>query len=81
MDQGHLTKKQGGYLKFRTKLALQLMAYSSSSMYISPVDGFGVHTNLVSHIMISRDGCSGTHEMISRDTKECKACMSQGRTV
>ena len=78
MDQGHSTKKKGGHLKFRTKLASQLMAYSSSSTYTSPVDGFGVRTNLVSHIMISRDGCSGTHEMISRDAKECKACMSQG---
>ena len=81
MDQGHSTKKKGGHLKFRTKLASQLMAYSSSSTYTSLVDGFRVRTNLASHIMISRDGCSGTHEMISRDAKECKACMSQGRTV
>ena len=78
MDQGHLTKKKGGHLKFRTKLASQLMAHSSSSKHTSPADGFRVHTNLVSHIMISRDGCCGTHEIISRDAKECKACMAQG---
>ena len=78
MDQGHLTKKKGGHLKFHIMLASQLIAYSSSSIYISPVDGFRVRTNLVSHIMISRDGYSGTHEIISRDTKECKAYMSQG---
>ena len=81
MDQGHLTKKKGGHLKFRTKLASQLMAHSSSSKYTSPVDGFGVHMNLISHIMIRRDGCSGTHEIISRDAKECKAYMTQGRTA
>ena len=68
-------------MKFRTKLASQLMAYSSSSKHTSPADGFGVRTNLASHITISRDGCSGTHEMISRDAKECKACMAQGRTA
>src|SRR6266480_4968971 len=54
------------------------MAHSSSSKYTSPVDGFGVHTNLTAHI---RDGCSGTHEVISREHKECKACMAQGRTA
>ncbi len=79
MDQGHSTKQKGGHLKFRTKLALQLMAYSSSSKYTPPVDGFGVRTNLVSHVTISRDGCGGIHEVISRDGKECKACMAQGR--
>jgi hypothetical protein len=31
MDQGHSTKKKSGNLKFRTKLASQLMAHSSSS--------------------------------------------------
>ena len=65
MDQGHLTKKKGGHLKFRTKLAAQLIAHSSSSKYTSPVDGFGVHINLVSHVIISRDGCGGIHEIIS----------------
>ena len=78
MDQGHLTKKKGGHLKFHTILALQLMAYSSSFKHISPVDGFGVRTNLAAHV---RDGCSGTHEVISREHKECKACMAQGRTA
>jgi len=81
MDQGHSTKRKGGHLKFRTKLASQLMAYSSSSKHTSPADGFGVRTNLASYITISRDGCSGTHEMISQDAKECKACMAQGRTA
>ena len=55
------------------------MAYSSSSKYTSPVNGFGVRTNLVSHVTISRDGCGGTHEVISQDGKACKACMAQGR--
>src|SRR5215469_2798886 len=76
MDQGHSTKKKGGHLKFRTKLASQLMAHSSSFKYTSPVDGFGVRTNLAAHI---RDGCSGIHEVISREHKECKVCMAQGR--
>ena len=79
MDQGHSTKKKGGHLKFRTKLASQLMAHSSSSKYTTPVDGFGVRTNLASHVTISRDGCGGTHEVISQEHKECKACMAQGR--
>ena len=81
MDQGHSTKKKGGHLKFRTKLALQLMAYSSSPKYTSPVDGFGVRTNLTSHVTTSKDGCSGTHEVISQEHKACKAYMAQGRTA
>ena len=79
MDQGHSTKKKGGHLKFRTKLASQLMDHSSSFKHTSPVDGFGVRTNLTSHVTISRDGCGGPHEVISRDGKECKACIAQGR--
>ena len=35
MDQGHSTKKKGGNLKFRTKLASQLMAYSSAPKHAS----------------------------------------------
>ncbi len=81
MDQGHSTKRKGGHLKFHTKLASQLMAHSSSSKYTSPADGFRVHMNLASYIMISQDGCSGIHEMISQDTKECKAYMAQGWTA
>ncbi len=79
MDQGHSTKKKGGHLKFRTKLASQLMAHSSSSTYTSPVDGFGVRTNLASHVTISTDGCGGTHKVISQEHKVCKAYMAQGR--
>src|SRR5437667_10664525 len=79
MDQGHSTKKKGGHLKFRTKLASQLMAHSSSSKYTSPVDGFRVRTNLTSHVTTSREGCRGIHEVISQDAKACKACMAQGR--
>ena len=77
MDQGHSTKKKGGHLKFHTRLASQLMAYSSSFKYTSPVDGFGIHTNLVSHVTTSRDGCGGIHEVLSQDVKPCKACMAQ----
>jgi hypothetical protein len=81
MDEGHSTKKKGGHLKFCTKLALQLMAHSSSSKRTNPVDGFGVRTNLASHITTGRDGCGGTHEVLSQDGKPCKACMAQGRTA
>ena len=66
-------------MKFRTKLASQLMAHSSSFKYTSPVDGFGVRTDLKSHVTTSRHGCGGTHEVMSREHKECKACMAQGR--
>src|SRR5437667_11011837 len=55
------------------------MAYSSSSKYTSPVDGFGVRTNLASHVTTSRDGCEGIHKVLSQDGKACKACMAQGR--
>src|SRR5947207_6692755 len=81
IDQGHSTKQKGGHLKFRTKLASQLMAHSSSFKYISPVDGFGVRTNLASHITTGRDGYGGTHEVLSQDGKACKACMAQGRNA
>src|SRR5271154_6638878 len=50
MDQGYSTKKKGGHLSFRTKLALQLMAHSVSSQHTSPIDGFGVRTNLQNHV-------------------------------
>ncbi len=81
VDQGHSTKKNEGHLKFRKKLASQLMAHSSSFKHTSPIDGFGVRTNLETHIITSRNGCSGTHEYISRTAGECKACMAQGRTA
>jgi len=81
MDKGNSTKKQGGHLKFRTKLASQLMANSSSSKHTTPVDGFGVRTNLASHVTTDKDGCGGTHEVLSRDGKPCKACMAQSRTA
>src|SRR5947199_7020793 len=51
MDQGHSAKKEGGHLKFRTKLTSQLMAHSFSFKYTSPIDGFGVRTNLTNHII------------------------------
>jgi len=81
IDQGHSTKQNGGHLKFRKKLASQLMAHASSSKHISPIDGFGVRTNLKTHIIISKNGCSGIHEPISQTANECKACMAQGRTA
>ena len=81
MDQGHSTKKGGGHLKFRTKLASQLMAHSSSFKHASPIDGFGVRTNIRNHIITSKNGCNGTHDVISQSAKECKACMAQGRTA
>ena len=81
MDQGHSAKKKGGHLKFRTKLASQLMSHSSSFKYTSPIDGFGVRTNLSNHIITSRNGCNGIHDVISQSAKECKACMAQGRTA
>jgi hypothetical protein len=81
MNQGHLTKKDGGHLKFRKKLASQLMAHSSSFKYPLLIDGFGVRTNLKNHIITSSNGCGGIHEYISRTASECKACMAQGRTA
>ena len=81
MDQGGLKRKEGGQLIFREKLAEQLIAHSSSSEHTSPVDGFGVRTNLASHVTTSRDGCGGIHEVLSRDGKVCKACMAQGRSA
>jgi hypothetical protein len=81
MDQGHSTKKKGGNLKFRKELASQLMAYSSSLEHASPIDGFGVCTNIRNHIITSKNGCNGTHNVISQSAKECKACMAQGRTA
>src|SRR5438876_448675 len=57
------------------------MAHSSSFKYTFLIDEFGVRTNLASYIIISRDSCSGTHEIISRDIKKCKTCMAQDRTV
>ena len=50
---------------FHEKLAEQLMAHSSSSKHTSPVDGFGVRTNLASHVTTSREGCGGIHVVIS----------------
>ena len=81
MDQGYSAKKKGGHLKFRTKLTSQLMAYSSSFKHASLIDGFGVRTNLTNHVITSRNGCNGIHDVISQSVKECKACMAQGRTA
>ena len=78
IDQGHSTEKNSGHLKFRTKLASQLMAHSSSSNHASPVDEFGVRQ---SHIVKSVNGCQGSQELISETAKECKACKAQGRTA
>jgi hypothetical protein len=68
-------------LKFRTKLTSQLMSYLSSFKYTSLIDGFGVRTNLKNHVITSRDGCNGIHDVISQIAKECKAYMTQGRTA
>jgi len=38
---------------FHEKLAEQLMAHPFSSEHTSPVDGFGVRTNLASHVAIA----------------------------
>ena len=81
MDQDYLTKKKEGYLKFRTKLASQLIAHLFSFEYTSPIDEFGVRTNLRNHIITSRNGCNGTHDVISQSAKKCKAYMAQDRTV
>jgi hypothetical protein len=81
MDQGYSTKKKGGHLKFRTKLASQLIAYSSSSKYTSLINGFRVRTNLRNYIIISRNSYNRTHDIISKSTKEYKACMVEGYTA
>jgi hypothetical protein len=36
------------------------MSKAKCRSHTSPIDGFGVRTNLASHVTISRDGCSGT---------------------
>jgi hypothetical protein len=79
IDQGHSTKKKGGHLKFRMKLASQLMAHASASKHVSPADGFGVRTALENHVVTSTNGCNGIHDVLSQTTKECKVCMSRGR--
>ena len=81
INQGHSTKKKGGHLDFRKKLATQLMAHSSSSKYTSPIDGFGVRTNLQHHVVTSTKACNGVCVILSHVAKECKACMAQGRTA
>lgn len=82
MDKGFSSKKKGGHLDFRIKLASQLMDHSSAPTYTSPIDGFGVRTDLKNQVTASPDGnCGGTHEVLSKVAKECKACMSQGRTA
>jgi hypothetical protein len=81
MDQGHSTKKNGGHIGFRKKLASQLMAHASSFQYTPPIDGPGVRTNLQSHIITSLNGCNGIHGALSQVGKECKACMAQNRTA
>ena len=55
------------------------MAHSSAPKHTSPTNGFGVRTNLASYVR--GGGCQGTHEVLSRDGKECKACMAKGRTA
>jgi len=57
----------------------QLMAHSSSFKHASPIDRFGVRTNIRNHIITSKNGCNGTHDVISQSAKEGKACMAQGR--
>jgi hypothetical protein len=81
IDQGSSTKKEGGHLNFRKKLATQLMAHSSPSMHTSPIDGSGVRTNLQNHVVTSTNACNGVCVIPSHIAKECKACMAQGRTA
>jgi len=57
------------------------MAHSSSSKYTSPIDGFGVRTNLQNHVITSTNACNGVSVILSQIAKECKACMAQGRTA
>ena len=76
MDKGNSTKKKGGHLLFRTKLASQLIAYSVRSQHAVPINGYGVRTNLQLHVTSSY---TGVLEVLSKVAKECKACMAQGR--
>ena len=62
-------------------LAAQLMAHSSSPKHTSPIDGFGVRTNLQNHVVTSTNVCNGVCIILSQIAKECKACMAQGRTA
>jgi hypothetical protein len=81
MDQRHSTKREGGHLKFRAKLASQLMTYSTSSTHAIPVDGPGIRTKLQSHVITGTVGCGGVRMVLDGDSKECKVCMAQSRTA
>ena len=86
VDQGYGSIKESGHLEFCMKLAQQLMAYSLSSRHALPVDGQGVHTNLknvVQCISLASQSCSQscTCVVLSKDAKDCKACMAAGRIV
>jgi hypothetical protein len=63
------------------KLTSQLIAYLFSFKYTSLIDGFGVRTNLINHIIISRNGYNRIYDVISQIAKESKACIAQGRTT
>lgn len=75
------SKEKEGQLDFRVRLSSQLMSHSSAHNYTTPIDGFGIQTNLKNHVIASPDTCGGIHEVLSKTAKECKACMSQGRTA
>ena len=68
-------------MEFRKRLATQLMTHSSSSKHISLIDEFGVRTNLQNHIIISTNACNGVCVILSQIAKECKTCITQGRTA
>jgi len=81
LDGSRFFNKKGGHLNFRKKLAAQLMAHSFSSKHTSPIDGFGVRTNLQNHVVTSTNACNGVCVILSQIAKECKACLAQGRTA
>lgn len=70
IDQGSSTKKKEGHLNFRKKLATQLIAHSSSSKYTSPIDGFGVRTNLQNHVVTSTNACNGVCVILSQSVSK-----------
>jgi hypothetical protein len=81
MDREYSGKKKSGHLEFRTKLALQLMSYSSSSNYTLPVDGQGFCTNLKNAVQPGSTSQCGSHIVLLKDAKDCKACMAANRVV
>jgi hypothetical protein len=61
-------KEEGGTFEFSEEATAQLIAHSSFSKYTSPINGFGVRTNLQNHVITSTNACNGVCNSLS----DCK---------